>query len=87
MLDKRFPSPESIRALHERLRNGVTVEEKESIDELLHSARKRVMAVLPPDITQILARLATVPAPALEAYALLQQPVKAKIVKQKAVNE
>lgn len=78
-MEQRIPSPESIRAMREQLKRGVTEDERETIAELLASARERVEAALS---QEILAVLVAVPPQLLEVYAILHQPVPALVKEQ-----
>ncbi len=73
MDEKRLPSPQSIRAMIQQLKNGVDADEQETIEELLDGARERVLAAIPPEALAVLQQL---PPQVLESYAVLHQPVE-----------
>jgi hypothetical protein len=75
-MEQRIPSPESVRAMREQLKRGVTEDEQETIEELMATARERVEAALSPEVRAV---LAVVPPQLLEVYAILQQPVPLRV--------
>lgn len=75
-MEQRIPSPESVRAMRERLKRGVTEDERETIEELMAEANERVEAALSPEIRAV---LTAVPPQLLEVYAILQQPVPVQV--------
>ncbi len=84
MNEKNLPSPGSLRAMREKLRAGVSEEEQETIEELLASAKARVLAEIPASALPVLSSLSPT---LLEAYALLQQPVEVKVREQQQDQE
>jgi hypothetical protein len=83
MEEKRLPSPQSIRSLIQQLKSGVDPDQQETIEELLESARARVLAAISKEVQSVLSQIAP---QLLESYAILHQPIEVR-VKAKSTRE
>lgn len=76
MEEKRLPSPQSVRSLIQQLKNGVDPDQQETIEELLESARARVLEAIPQEALAVLSQISP---QLLESYALLHQEVTVRV--------